>query len=297
MAPSNHRERTNSLWDLLGGRPTACPVPAPVHREARGGFSLVQFAAPEPADTWQAAVLLPDRPTGTGILYCHAHGNRYDIGVRELLEGRPAMPEPLGIDLVRSGATVLCVEMPGFGARQNEGTESALAKAAFWQGDTLMGRMVRDLVRGLDVLSQIDGVDPARIASLGLSMGGTHAYWLAALDDRIAATAHLCVFSDIGPLIETGAHDLHGVYLTVPGLLGFGDMGAVAALVAPRPQLVCVGADDPLTPDAALQPALDTLSRAYGEGSSLQVVVEKGVGHRLTTSMGTTVLEFLRDAL
>ena len=67
----------------------------------------------------------------------------------------------------------------------------------------------------------------------------------------MAARAHICVFSDVAPKITKKTHDLHGHYLTVPGLIEFGDIGAVAALVAPHPQLVCVGANDPLTPPGA----------------------------------------------
>jgi dienelactone hydrolase len=97
-------------------------------------------------------------------------------------------------------------------------------------------------------------VDGGRIAAMGLSMGATHAYWLAALDDRVAAVVHLCAFADMGPLIASGGHDLHGIYMSVPGLLQNGDMGDVAALIAPRPQFIAWGGRDPLTPEAANPP-------------------------------------------
>ena len=124
------------------------------------------------------------------------------------------------------------------GARRREGTEAALAKAALWRGGTLMGRMLEDLAAGLDALTADPGVDAGRVGAMGLSMGATHAYWLAALDDRVSAVAHLCAFADMAPLLSSGAHDLHGIYMTVPGLLSHGDMGDVAALIAPRPQFI-----------------------------------------------------------
>ena len=43
---------------------------------------------------------------------------------------------------------------------------------------------------------------------------------LAALDDRIKAVAHLCCFADYDTMIELGAHDGHGHYMTIPGLAG-----------------------------------------------------------------------------
>ena len=131
-----------------------------------------------------------------------------------------------------AGWTVFCADMPGFGARQAEGSESALAKAAFWRGKTLAGEMVTDQMLALDALKDI--AKPCQVATLGISMGGTLAYLVAALREDVSATANLCVFSDMAPLIETAAHDLHGLYMTIPGLLDRHDMSDIAALVAPR---------------------------------------------------------------
>lgn len=283
-----------------------CPVPAPdnvrlVMRDAidHDTFIARRITVEAGETTLPGTLLLPkdrDRPT-PAILYCHAHGNRYDIGAVELLEGRPALQEPpYGPALAQRGCTVLCVDMPGFGARQAEGTEGALAKAALWRGTTLFGRMLAELSAALSTLCTLDTVDETRIATLGISMGATHAYWLAALDERIAACAHMCAFANIGPLIGTDAHDLHGIYMTVPGLLDHGDMADVAALVAPRPQLVASGANDPLTPPNALNPALETLRQAYGQrGTSdrLTVLTSPDTGHEETPEMRRAALEFL----
>jgi hypothetical protein len=185
--------------------------------------------------------------------------------------------------LAQAGFVVLCLDMPGHGARQGEGSESALAKAALWRGGTLMGRMLGDLMAGLDAL----GADPGRgrhaIAAMGLSMGATHAYWLAALDERVAAVVHLCAFADMAPLIASGGHDLHGIYMSVPGLLPNGDMGDVAALIAPRPQFIAWGGRDPLTPEAAMIPRAvpgdGGLSRG-GRGQDALRIVRCGIRPR-----------------
>lgn len=81
----------------------------------------------------------PDgRSLAPAILYIHAHGDLYDIGAREVLDGRPALQGPLGQTLVSMGFAVLCIDLPGFGARADR-TESDLAKAALWQGKSLAG--------------------------------------------------------------------------------------------------------------------------------------------------------------
>ena len=232
----------------------------------------------------------PDAPA---LLYCHAHGNAYGIGKSEVLDGRPALQDPpLARVIARAGWTVFCADMPGFGARQAQGRETALAKSAHWHGETLLGQMVNDQLLALDVL--IDAVRPSRVATLGISMGGTLAYLIAALRDDIVATAHLCVFADMVPLIKGGAHDLHGPYMTIPGLLREHDMSSIAALVAPRHQFVATGGADPLTPTDAYAPAITRLAGAYRDRPDrLTVIRDMAAGHQETADMREAVLSFL----
>lgn len=241
-------------------------------------------------------------PAGPGpfpaVLYCHAHGNRYTIGAEELIAGRPALQGPYGPVLADLGIASLAIDLAPFGTRQDAGGEAALAKAALWQGRPMMGAMLAELAGAFGWLAAQPAIDPARIATLGLSMGGTHAYWLAALEPRIAACAQLCVLADIAALIATGAHDLHGPYMTVPGLLAHGDMGDVAALVAPRPQFVGLGADDPLTPGCARDPALARLVAGYRNApKALEVQLAQDSGHVETPAMRAAVLDFLQRHL
>lgn len=247
--------------------------------------------------TIPARLLLPPSAsrTGTGVLYAHAHGNRYEIGMAEVTDGRPSLLQPpVGLWLAKKGHTVLCLEMTGFGKRQSEGTESALSKKAQWNGRPLLGLMLDDLGRGFSALSALPGIAPDRIATFGISMGATLSYWFAALEERVARCAHLCAFASIGELLKTGAHDLHGHYMTVPGLLSEHDMGDVAALVAPRPQLIGVGLDDPLTPKAAFKAALAPVAKAYGDCPEwLETVIEPSGGHAETPAMRSALKHFL----
>ena len=289
------------LWTLLGY--PAGGVPLQVTDEDTtdaGGWIETRLQLVGPSGDIPGIYL---RPNGVGafpaVLYCHAHGNNYAIGSDELLSGRPALQDPpYGRDLAVRGFAVLCIDMPGFGVRQAEGPESALSKAALWQGRTLMGQMLAELHGAFHWLAARPEIRYGRIATLGLSMGATQAYWLAALEPRIAACAHLCVLSDIAPLIETGAHDLHGPYMTVPGLLAEADMGDVAALVAPRPHYVGLGALDPLTPQAGRDAALAKLTKAYGIApDALDVHLSPDTGHVETPEMRVEVLSFLEHHL
>jgi dienelactone hydrolase len=242
------------------------------------------------------ATSAPPRPA---ILYIHAHGARYEIGAAELTDGRPALQSPLGPVLARMGFVVLAIDLPCFGARSGT-PESAAAKSALWHGRSLAGRMLGELAAALTWLAARPDVDPDRIGAFGISMGATFAYWLAAADPRLAAIAHQCCYADFETLVETGAHDLHGIYLTVPGLLQSTSTGAIAGLVAPRPQLVMIGDKDPLTPPLAVDRALAETRAAYGRADAaedLQVHREPETGHAESPAMRALLLAFLRDRL
>lgn len=239
----------------------------------------------------------PARASGRcpAVLYCHAHGNKYAIGASELLVGRPSLIGPYGPVLAKEGLVTLSVDMPTFGDRAESG-ENALAKAMLWRGATLMGLMLADLLAAFDHLAARADVDATRIATFGLSMGATHAYFLAALEPRVARTAHLCAYADLDSLIETGAHDLHGHYMTVPGLLAATSTGRIAGMVAPRPQLICTGDYDPLTPPDAVETAYRQTRAAYetaGAATALTRLSQPETGHQETPQMRHAVLDFL----
>lgn len=231
------------------------------------------------------------------ILYGHSHGGRYDIGADELLDGRDYLLDPLGPVFACAGYVTLCIDMPVFGQRAGV-TESAAAKALLWYGKGLFAQMLCDHSAALTYLAARPDVDPARIGAFGISMGCTLSYWLAAMDERISAVAHLCCFADLRTMIELGNHDGHGVYLIVPGLLNEADAGAIAALVAPRPQLICIGEADSLTPPEAVALAWDETSAAYANHPGrLQLVSEPHVKHQETPRMRETALRFFAENL
>ncbi|WP_103333836.1 alpha/beta hydrolase family protein [Pseudotabrizicola formosa] len=231
------------------------------------------------------------------VLILHAHGNRYDIGAAEMVHGRPALHTPTGPALARRGIASLCLDMPCFGSRAGQ-SESATAKALLWEGRSLAGQMLCDNLAALDWLSAQPGIDPARLGVFGLSMGATLAYWLAALDPRLRAVAQECCFADFRRLIALGQHDLHGIYLTVPGLLAHASNGQIAGMVAPRAQFIGLGDLDPLTPPAAVDPALAEVRAAYARnGGRLLIHREPASGHVETPAMHAAMLDFMTDAL
>jgi dienelactone hydrolase len=288
--------KANELRELFGlAEPEFRLMSAKLRQEAGYVVEVLNFSAPG----WEVVRGILTRPVretrGPAILYAHAHGGAYEIGAGELVNGRSALLSPLGPVLAKASYVTLCVDMPTFGDRATV-TESALAKARLWYGQSLFGQMLSEQAAALTYLASRPDVDPGRIGMFGISMGATLAYFLAAVDARIAAIAQLCCFADFATLIETGAHDRHGIYLTIPGLLAATTTGEIAGLMAPRPQLSCVGEADPLTPPLAVDRAWADTRTAYGDGP-VELLREPGIGHQETESMRAAVLEFFRNTL
>lgn len=229
------------------------------------------------------------------VLYNHFHGNNYKLGKRELLEGGNALQKPAyAEELARRGIAALCIDQWNFGERHTR-TESSLFKELLWQGDVLWGMMVYDNLRAFRYLISRDDVDSTRIATLGLSMGSTMAWWCAALEERIKVTIDLCCMTDFDELIATDGLDHHGIYYYVPKLRNHFSTAKINALITPRPHLSLNGNEDPLTPPGGLEKIDDALKSTYERAGARGAwrMYRADHGHFETVQMRTLVLEWL----
>ncbi len=244
------------------------------------------------------------------ILYNHSHGGNYIMGKDELLAGREYLqPPPYAEALTTAGYAALCLDMWLFGARQYFGerqysdargrTESELFKEMLWKGQVLWGMMVYDSLRAVDYLSTRGDVDTARIGTMGISMGSTMAWWLAALETRIKVCVDLCCLTDFQALIDTRGLDGHGIYYYVPRLLKHFTTAQINTLIAPRPHLSLAGNLDPLTPPAGLDRIDDELRAVYDHlhASRAWRLVRSETGHFETALMRSQVLAFFKEWL
>jgi dienelactone hydrolase len=229
------------------------------------------------------------------VLYNHAHGGDYVLGKDELLAGRSALQAPPYADaLTARGYAVLAVDTWLFGERRGR-SESEVFKQMLWQGQVLWGMMVYDSLRAIDYLATRDDVDLGRIATLGLSMGSTMAWWVAALDERVKVCIDLCCLTDFQALIETRALDSHGVYYYVPALLKHFSTADINALIAPRPHLSLAGNYDRLTPPAGLDRIDAALRRVYADHGAPEAwkLRRFETGHFETAAMRAEILAFI----
>lgn len=230
------------------------------------------------------------------VLYCHAHGGEYGLGKDELVAGRDGLQAPPYAEaLAAAGYAALCIDTWVFGERRGR-AESEVFKEMLWRGRVLWGMMVYDSVRAIDYLCGRPDVDPARLASTGISMGSTMSWWTAALDPRVAVCIDLCCLTDYDALIESRGLDGHGLYYYVPGLLKRFSAGQINALIAPRPRLSLQGDYDRLTPPAGLDRIDREMRAAYAAAGRPEAWVLKRypIGHFESADMRAEVMAFLK---
>ena len=231
------------------------------------------------------------------LLYNHAHGGNYDIGKEELLSGRGCLQTPpYAAELAGMGIATLAIDHWCFGKRESrKRSESTVFKDMLWQGRVLWGHMVYDSLRALDWLACQPDLDTARLGTLGMSMGSTMAWWLAALDSRIAACVDICCLTEFDAITRAGNLDYHGVYYFVPGLRRHFTTGQINSLIAPRPHLSLAGNLDELTPSDGLDQLDGELRSAYAAAGAPDAwrLFRQDVGHTETPEMRREILAFL----
>lgn len=297
---NDSKQRREQLYNLLGDLPDrdrsiSAKVVSQENREHYvlerlmldlNGIELVPayFARPHQHDAPKPAVL-----------YNHAHGGDYILGKDEFTDGRKALQSPpYAQQLAMLGYSSLCIDTWAFGERRGL-SESHIFKHMLWHGQVMWGMMVYDNLRAMDYLVSRDDVDENRIATLGISMGSTMAWWTAALDERVKVTIDICCLTDFQAMIDTQHLDGHGVYYYVPSLLKHFTTAQINALIAPRAHLSLAGDFDTLTPPAGLDRIDAELKQVYADANASDAweLVRYNIGHYETADMRARILAYL----
>jgi len=292
------------LYSLLGGLPDPAQKisVSKLTEEERDSYVLerldLELNGIESVPAYFVRPSGQDGPLPT-ILYNHAHGLDYELGKDELLVGRNELQEtPYAEELTRRGYAALCIDTWAFGERRGR-SESEVFKHMLWSGQVMWGMMVYDSLRAIDYLVSRPDVDANRLGTMGISMGSTMAWWVAALDTRVKVCIDLCCLTDFQALIDTRGLDGHGIYYYVPGLLRQFTTAQINALIAPRPHLSLAGNFDPLTPPAGLDRIDAELRQVYAEEGARDAwkLVRYETGHFETGAMRAEILSFLQQWL
>lgn len=258
--------------------PESTPVPRVVDSVRLDGYrrDALVYESVSGLDAF-AFLLVPDGLTdpAPGVLCLPGHGRGVDPVVGIAADGaqRPVgKPEEYASDFalqcVARGYVALAVEHLSFGRRRSpvvgplDYSCTMDAMALLMLGETMIGRRVFDARRGLDVLCARPEVDPKRIATIGISGGGTVSLFTGCFDERVAVcvvSGYFCTFLDSILAME------HCVDNFAPGLGSLVDMPDLAALVAPRRLFVESGTDDPIFPLPGFRKAVARAEAIYAE--------------------------------
>ena len=299
--PVKGNPRRSELYGLLGDLPARNRPVAAVSKgiEDRGAYTIETLVLDLNGIEDAPAYFIKPRGAAPGrlpvVLYNHYHGGKYKLGKDELLTAkREAGLASYAEDLAAAGYAALCFDSWAFGERARR-TELDIFKDMLWKGQVMWGMMVYDSLKAVDYLLTRPDVDAARVATLGMSMGSTMAWWTAALDERIKVTVDICCLTDYQALLADGNLRGHGVYYYVPGLLKHFTASQINELIVPRPHLGLAGNRDKLTPPAGLDRIDADLKKAYAAAGQQGhwKLVREDVAHEETASMRAEVMAFL----
>ena len=254
------------------------PPPAPksydmkvIGEERRDGYTArkIEFNL---SDFYRvrAYVLVPDgKGPFPAVNLLHDHGAHLYIGKEKMI--RPFDDDPLviadadkwvadlyegqflGDYLARHGYVVFSTDAPMWGERgRKEGVDrnkyDIIAGNMMMYGRDLSAFMTYDDIASTDFLATLPEVDPSRIACAGCSMGAYRAWMLAALSDKIAASAAVCwmVTTDVQMTWKYGRKENGGFANCIPALRQYLDYPHIASLACPKPALFINGTQDKL---------------------------------------------------
>ncbi|APW59179.1 GDSL-type esterase/lipase family protein [Paludisphaera borealis] len=294
-----------TVVDSLGDLP---PRPSPprariISRELRPGYTLEKIALSNGVDGEVSALMLvPEGRKASMPAILWLHSSTPDK-TQVIIPGTNGGAESLGETFVRAGYAVLSPDAYWHGDRAGTGPSGTaesgrteqedLFKLNLWLGRTLWGMFVRDDQVALDYLCSRPEVDVSRIGATGISMGSTRAWWLAAVDERVAAVVAVACLTRYQNLIAHGELRAHGVYYFANGLLRHFDSEGVLALIAPRPFLALTGdldAGSPADGVRALERSVGGAYKALGMGDRFRSILYPEVGHVYTPEMRAEML-------
>ena len=122
------------------------------------------------------------------------------------------------------------------------------------KGSSLLSLDISDSIRAIDLLDELDMVDPEKTGCLGIETGATVAACLGAVDERVKAVSLTSFIS-----LDKG----------MPGISCqdnfFARMRSVdiCSLIAPRPLLLQIPVADPVVPSEDARKAIPSIKKIY----------------------------------
>ncbi len=231
------------------------------------------------------------------ILYVCGHGQVKKDGISC---GNKVTYQHHGAWFARNGYVCLVIDTVQLG--EIEGIHHGTYREGMWwwnsRGYSSAAAEAWNCIRALDYLQSRTDVDGSRLGVTGRSGGGAYSWWVAALDERIAAACPVAGITDLQNHVVDGCVEGHCDCMYPVNTYRW-DFHQIAALVAPRPLLLCNTDKDvifPLDGVARTHLGVRPIYDLYDSPEKLGLVVTEG-GHIDSQELQVPVMRWFNQWL
>lgn len=269
----------SKLVELVGGFPSnrVALQPRVLEKKEFSGYTRekIVFQSRDNLSVFGYLLLPKNRSNRVPAVVClPGHGRGCDdiVGITEegkQRETKSGYSKDFALQAVEHGYAAFAIEQLAFGCRRDEAARKKgpgqsscqpAAGAALLFGQTMIAWRVWDAMRVIDYLNTRPEIDRARVATMGISGGGTASLFTAALEERVKIAVVSGYFNTFRDSIMSLSHCMDNY---VPGILNYIEMYDLAGLVAPRCLFVESGTRDRIFPIAGSREAFKKAQHIY----------------------------------
>ncbi len=231
------------------------------------------------------------------IIYVCGHGR---VKKGDVSYGNKTHYQHHGAWFARNGYVCMVIDTVQLG--ELEGIHHGTYREKMWwwnsRGYSSAATEAWNCIRALDYLETRKEVDKNRFGVTGRSGGGAYSWWIAALDERIKAAAPVAGITDLWNHVVDGCVEGHCDCMYHVNTYRW-DFAQIAALVAPRPLLLCNTDDDRIFPLDGVTRLYQQVKRIYelnGARANLGLVITPGP-HKDTQELRIPVFNWFNKHL
>mgnify|MGYP000846733302 CR=1 FL=1 len=263
-----------------------------------------------------AYILVPEgKGPFSAIVMLHDHGAHFTIGKEKMIRPFDVRSEIMadandwvmrcyegqytGDYFAKHGYVVLAIDALFWGERgQKEGPDydgqQALASNFMQMGASWSAFITMDDIRSSDFLASLPFVNKEKIGCLGFSMGAYRSWMLAALTDKIKASASVCWMNTTEHLMSLTNNQNKGGSAYSMLIRRYLDYPDVASIACPKPSLFFNGTKDKLFPIHGVNEAYTTMHKVWDSQHASDRLVTKlwEEKHFFNKAMQKETLEF-----